>query len=308
MITIGVDIGGTFTRVAAVDDTSQIVASRLGDTADTFVDTLLRAVGDVREEARRHSRNVEAIGLALPGIVDRERRVLVRGVNVAALENRPLAKELTERTGLRCTLVTDAEAATWAEYTARTPRPARFVHLRLGTGVACGVVIDGALLRLDTDRRTHLEVLVVEKGPHARRCVCGLTGCLETVASGKAIEKRARQAGYARGIVDLQVGAERGEAAARVLYGEVTIALDRAVSNLTERFDPELICLGGGVVQARPDLAEAVGRRGGTSGRAHVSLPSASIVPALHGDNAGVIGAALLSRDKWPAITDDGGL
>ena len=320
-VAIGIDVGGTWTRVAAVDSTGRVLAKERRPTpVDGPATALLQLLGEMfsglLEDTSLDRGQIQAAGLALPGLLDPKREVLVRSLRLPFLEDRPVRRDLSEK--LRCplTLMTDAEAATWAEYAARVPRPRRFVHLRLGTGIACGVVGNGQLQRLDEGRTSHLPVLVIDPGPDARVCSCGRSGCLETVASGPALAERAERAGYPDGLGQLQLAWQHGETPARELITQSAAALTASFANLTSTFRPDVICLGGGVVTVLPALFEEAVRRyalpvaarkgahifrygdGNSSGRTRPDdhIDALTIEPAGLGDDAGVIGAALLAR------------
>ena len=96
--------------------------------------------------------------------------------------------------------------------------PLRVTSAGVVAGIACGIVIDGELKRLDADRTTHLEPLVVDHGPDAVRCVCGLSGCLETIASGAVLTLRATQLGLGNNLGDIQRAAvDRDETATELI-------------------------------------------------------------------------------------------
>jgi predicted NBD/HSP70 family sugar kinase len=137
------------------------------------------------------------MGIAVPATLNDNRTRVVRCVNLPFLEDVPLADLVHEQLNVMPILVTDAEAAAWAEYHALDSRPRSFAHLRLGTGVACGIVRDGRLIRLDLNRTHHLEALCVDESASALHCPCGLRGCLETIASGPAIIRAVSIAGLA---------------------------------------------------------------------------------------------------------------
>ena len=319
-IAFGIDVGGTWTRVAAVDPTGRVLAKERRPTpVDGPTTALLQLLGamfsGLAKDAGLDCGEIPATGLALPGLLDSGREVLVRSLRLTFLEGQPVRRDLSEKLRCSLTLVTDAEAATWAEHTARVPRPGRFVHLRLGTGIACGVVSDGQLQRLDEDRTSHLPVLVINSGPKAKACSCGRSGCLETVASGPALAERAEQAGYPDGLGQLQVGWRHGETPARELITQSAAALAAACRNLAATFRPEVICVGGGVVAVLPALFEEAIRRyaipvptpknshsptlgdeaGSEPPRTDDHHDAVTIEPASLGDDAGVIGAALLA-------------
>ena len=311
MITIGIDVGGTQTRAAAIDQTGSVLANcrRVArtDGADRpLLDTIIRMSREVRDEAReRHGTDVDAIGIAVAGIVDRERGVVLRSVNLPALEGRRIVDALVRELALRCALVTDADAATWAEYLARAPRSRRFVHLRLGTGIACGVVINGKLQILDTDRKTHLEALIVNGNLNARTCRCGMRGCLETIVSGVALGERAQAAGLGGDIAGLQVAWNHGDRAAIEVMRSAADALAQGFRNLAARFQPEVISVGGGVATRLPGLlAEASSRYVSTTSQPiHAEWPV--VENAVLGDDAGPLGAALLAMRSPESAESD---
>jgi glucokinase len=300
---IGIDVGGTQVRAGVIDSSGRILARRRwsyprGDSAEVFAKWIVDAVTELRDQVGACSDTSMTVGVALPGILDVDRGVVKRSINLPFLEGRPLGKLFTERTGLRCILVTDAEAATWGEYVVRTPRPRRFVHLRLGTGVACGVVIEGQLQCLDQDRATHLEVLIVERGPDAIACRCGLVGCLETIASGASLDALARQQGFAGGLGGLADACQSGDRRAQQVMQGAAQAIRAALGNLANKFRTDVICVGGGVVARLPwlvewasagkEIAGEVALTEGTPGHAAPIIQRARL-----GDDAGVIGAGL---------------
>ncbi|UCC32678.1 MAG: ROK family protein [Phycisphaerales bacterium] len=302
MIAIGADVGGTQTRAAAVDRTGKILARYCrrtdeADGADRVVTWLVGAIENTRDEVGIGSSVEIRLGVALPGTLDQQRRTVVRSINLPFLEGYPFIDELARRTRCPTILYTDAEAATWGEYVSCAPRPGRFVHLRLGTGIACGVVVEGRLQRLDAGRSEHLDALIIDNTAGARPCPCGRRGCLETVASGRALEERAREVGYANGIADLRQAWEQGDDTAVALLQKVTDTLMAALRNLATHFQPGVICLGGGVVTGLPCLPDRTMARL-QAVRDEDSKTEVSVVPARLGDDAGLIGAALLAMDR----------
>lgn len=296
MFTIGIDVGGTQIRAAAIDSDGRILSSRRAPTprgVDDFREWIVQALHRICEDTVNGI--VVGVGLALPGVVDAERGVVKRCVNLPFLEGWLLRDELSRSTGLTVRLMTDAEAATWGEYSACPPRPKAFVHLRLGTGIACGIVVDNRLQPTDPNRTTHWKVLVVDDRPEAIVCPCGLRGCLETIASGPALEARAARMGFANGLDGLQKAWERTEPAARGIVDGAGRAIAAAICNLKSQIpNGALVCLGGGVTTALPCLLEQ------TAGHLRSFEDDFARLIIVHqsrlGDDAGVIGAAMLAR------------
>jgi glucokinase len=296
MLAIGIDVGGTSIRAAAIDFNGRILFSRRAPTPPTFDDFcewIVQALHHIREDTADGI--VIGVGLALPGVFDAERGVLKRCVNLPFLEGRLLRDELSKNTGVAVRLMTDADAATWGEYTSSIPHPRAFVHLRLGTGVACGIVVDNRLQPTDHGRKTHWKVLVVDNRADAIACPCGLRGCLETIASGPALEAQARKMGFIDGLDGLQQAWERKEPAARTIIDSAANATASAICNLKSQIPiGAVVCLGGGVITALPCLLEQTAKhlRSFEDNFARLVV----VHPARFGDDVGVIGAAMLAR------------
>lgn len=296
-IAIGIDVGGTQTRVAAIDPNGLVRArcqrptAELSD-ADRLVGWLADAAATIERETAVNPGAVPPAGIAVPGTLDSNRRTVVRSLNLPFLQGLPLANMLAKRFGRKPALLTDADAATWGEYNARRPRPGRFVHLRLGTGVACGAVIDGHVQRLDVDRRDHLDLLVADTGQSALPCPCGRRGCLETIASGPAIELAARQLIGTTNLNGIQAAWEQGHRPVTQLLEHVADALAIVLARLASHFGTRVLYLGGGVAERLPCLLELMAiRLKHTDSQKPEGTPTPE--PAILGDDAGVVGAGL---------------
>ncbi len=311
MSAIGIDIGGTTTRVGLVDAAGRVARVQRFDTPrafDALLDKLSARIQSLREASGLDG-SVTGIGVAVAGLVDRLGGVVLRSVNLPFLEHVPLVENLSVRTGVRVCLVSDADAATWGEYRACAPPPLRFVHLRLGTGVGCGIVFHDTLLPTGQPRTTHWHVLVVDRGRSAPRCACGLRGCLETIASGPAIQERAAALELPDDLGALQLAVARGETGARDLVSQTARAMTIAISNLkSEISELDLVlgspppkdftfCLGGGVIRVLPCLFEEVSAQWAV----HPDATGVSLRLARLGDDAGLIGASRLAEHHLPS-------
>ena len=288
---LGVDVGGTTTRVGLVSPGGEVLWADRFPTPRAAAGLLDRITD--RVSSLQPSNGLTAgLGVALPGLVDRARGVLVRSVNLPFLEEFPIVEELARRTLLRAVLLTDAEAATWGEFWACDPPTGQFIHLRFGTGIACGVVLRGELQPADEVRRTHLPALVVDDRADAPVCPCGLRGCLELYAGGSAIARHPieESAGWiVRGIGNL-VGHLPLDPPphGRGSEGRVAPAPRSDVDA-----EPVVVCLGGGVLASAPDLFPRVCKR--WAERTSAVRWNAELRLARLGDDAGVTGAAMLA-------------
>lgn len=307
-VAIGIDVGGTFTRVGAVDGHRVLArGSRFltphDDSGAAVIGEIARGVAALRQSLGTLADESDpvCVGLALPGLVDRTRGCLVRSVNLPFLEARPIVAELSAMLGVPVCIVTDADAATWGEHTACDPGPRGFVHLRLGTGIALGFVQRGALVdTAQPTRQSHLEVLITDHTKAAQPCPCGNRGCLETIASGRALVEETKCAGLGDTLTDLHRAWVHGDPRATKIGDSALAALCVALRQIATAFAPEVICIGGGVAKALPRLVErAIASAEETHGIA--GTPGSPLyVTARLGDHAGVVGAALLAV-KRPA-------
>ncbi len=275
---IGIDIGGTRTRVGVVDDEYRIIAKSEFSTPTSGGRSAL--VGQLAEHIEKlHGLTAGGIpldtpvGIAVPGLVDSATGVVARSVNLPFLEGASIRDILPAGRVGAALLMTDIEAATWAEYRAHEEAVARFVHLRIGTGVGCGMIVGGSYVEPPRATPGHADVLIVDDRPDAPSCVCGRRGCLELFVSRRALSRKLESAGWTP-------GREQSDAT-RAVIDKASEWLSKALARLVETLGPSVICLGGGVVHAWPDLL-----RGADGETKPIRL-------ATLGDDAGMIGAAL---------------
>jgi len=312
---IGVDLGGTKVLAGAVDAALTVHhrARRLVGGTNSFelLDTVAEAVDEARNAAPGP---VAAVGVGLPAVLDAERRT-ARFSTHLPLEGLPFGEQLSTRVGLPVVLDNDANLALLAELHAGVARGARHaLLLTLGTGIGGAVLIDGELLRGARGGAGELGHVVVDfDGP---RCQgkCPNRGCLEVMASGTALEREAaalaaRRPGSGLAGEAMRGGrltgprvselARAGDASAIEVLELIGRRLGTGISGLVNVFDPEIVVIGGGVVEAgelllAPARAEVRAR----------ALPPASgevrVEAASFGEEAGVIGGAVLAFGSVP--------
>lgn len=299
MLTMGVDVGGTTTRVALVDSSGRVTARTSWPTVDRaqpaarltrdFPVLLAQSIRGFIEESGSSVDWVDRIALAAAGLLADHGRAFIRCVNLPFVEGIPLADDLEAALQSPVVLLTDIQAAAWAEWTSLVPPPKRFVHLRFGTGVGCALIVDGQFVDLPRSDKGHPDVLIVEDADQAKPCRCGQRGCLEAYASGRVLLEVASQLELPADLRAVQQALEGDEAAAIHLIDLPSQAIKRAIERISEELEPDVIVLGGGVVNCFPALVE----------RALELLPeevrglsrSANLA-----EEAGVIGAALLAQ------------
>jgi glucokinase len=308
MNAIGVDVGGTKIAAGVVSPEGELmneVRHPTENVRERLLSTIAEAIAEVKEGYR-----VGGVCLAVPGfILARENKVL-SAANLEAIEGIPLKEELGGRTRLPVTVENDANAAAWGEFRFGAGRDVDdLVFITLGTGVGGGVISHGVLLR--GARGTGGELGHITVHPAGPRCGCGNHGCLEALASGTALGRRAQEIADERpdstlgrltmertprgeDVLDL---ARKGDEAALEVLREAGTWLGIGLATFVNVFDPEVIAIGGGVSGAG-DLVLEPARR---ELRLRSHSPSRDLVEirmATLRAEAGMLGAAALARGE----------
>ena len=313
-LTIGVDIGGTKVAGGVVTPDGQVLARIRTETPDrskspaVVEDTITEVVRELRREY-----GVCAVGVGAAGFVDEQRANVLFAPHLS-WRREPLRDALSERLGLPVVVENDANASAWAEVRAGAGRGVdNVVVVNLGTGIGGAVVLGGRLHRGRYGLAGEFGHMTVVPGGH--RCECGNRGCWEQYASGNAVTREARELVRAESpvarVLHQAVGgdtrlitgplvselASKGDRACVELLDEVGTWLGTGLANLAAAFDPELFIIGGGVSEAGELLlgpARSAFERNLT-GRGY--RPTARVVAARLGNEAGLIGAAALARE-----------
>jgi glucokinase len=304
---IGIDIGGTKLAAGLVGADGAVLRRTRRDTPADDAAAIDDVVAEVVAELAADERLPVGVGAA--GLIDGDG--VVRYAPNLDWEGYPLQTVLAKRLGVPVTVDNDANTAAWAEYRVGAGREAQMslVMLTVGTGVGGGLVMGGRLVRGASGLGAELgHLIVLEGGPV---CPCGNRGCLEALASGTAIGRTAREHRAAGRLPDgsalldldapdgraVTAAARDGDAGALAVLAEVGGWLGVGIASLVNALDPEVVVLGGGGMNAgdlllEPAVAAAHGRIIGLAHR-----PAPPIVPAELGDDAGLVGAALLALD-----------
>lgn len=284
-LALGVDIGGTNTKVALVSDTGEVSAIENFRTGRDFASLIT----NIREAAVRcrGSASIEGAGVAVAGFINPARDRLSYNPNLDWLVGFPLRDAIADALGSAVTLEVDSNASCLGEYRFGAGRgSARFLCLVSGTGLGVGMIIDGALVRFMGECIGDAGHVVVDaNGPE---CPCGGRGCAEAMVSERTIVQNAQSGATLR---DVMANARQGNAGAIAALAAAGCALGVAMASLAQIFFPDRIALAGGLAEAE-DLvlpaAEAEFRRTvNAEARAQVE-----VVKAALGWRATVIGAA----------------
>jgi glucokinase len=306
-----VDIGGTKVAAGVVDERGAILASTHRNTPADDVRLIEDAIAAVVVELTS-SYDVKAVGVGAAGFIDAQRATVMFAPNLA-WRDEPLQASLQRRLGLNVVVENDANAAAWAEVRFGAGRGSQHVvALTVGTGIGGGIVINGQLVRGQFGAAAEFgHVRVV---PDGRLCGCGLRGCWEQYASGRALVREALE--LVRGVPEragallrlaggqperitgemITQAALAGDSTALHCFDLVGTWLGRGLAGLAAVLDPELFVIGGGVSAAGEILRAPASAAFTASLTGHGHRPVAELRIVELGPDAGLVGAADLAR------------
>ena len=304
---IGVDVGGTKIAAGIVSPKGEILEEVRYPTPHSpgkLVEAIAGAISEVGDGAE-----VGGVCLAVPGLILAQENRVVFSPNLRAVEGIPLKDELDPKIGLPLTIENDGNAAAWGEFRFGVGSEAdHLVFVTLGTGIGGGVITHGVLMRGSQGSGGELgHVTVHATGP---RCSCGNRGCLEALASGSSIGRRAREVAAEhpdsalgrlaakRQVLgeDVTELARGGDALALGVLEETGTWLGVGLAGFVNIFNPEVVAVGGGAMEAG-DLILGAARREVHLRARSPSRDLAEIKVATLGPKSGVLGAAALARD-----------
>jgi glucokinase len=298
---VGVDLGGTNIRAAvATGAATHGPAQHRPTPAEQGVDAVLDAIAGCAREAA--GGRIDALAIGIPGPLDPASGVVHSAPHLPGWHELPAGDLLSQRLGCPVSVRNDATLAGFAEWKAGAGKDsAYFVFVTASTGIGGALVLGGRLY--DGAAGSAGEVGHAPVGAEGPPCSQGHPGCLEGIASGTGIANAARAAiaggtptslaGTASELIDaraVQAAAEAGDALSLGLFEAAGRALGRALGGLINLLDPEVIAVGGGLINAGDLLF----------GPLHRSVPEIAfeypasrcrIVPAALGTDAGLVGA-----------------
>jgi glucokinase len=294
---IGVDLGGTNLRAAAIDAQGKLIDKIAGQTElqagrDAVLDDMVKSIEALRARLGEH--NLRGVGIGLPGFILIDEGIIVGSNNMPEFENYPVRDEIEKRLGARVILENDANAAALGEKWMGAGREVNdLVLLTLGTGVGGGIIVNGRVLHGHLGMAGELGHLTVV--PNGNPCGCGNRGCVEKHASATAIAAMARLIGLGHDLTSEDVFrlAVEGNDRAKTIFRSMGEALGIALANLINIFNFPLYLLSGGPLPAwdffAPAMLEEVARRSFTYRHAPTRIEKATL-----GNEAGLYGAAYL--------------
>lgn len=294
---IGVDLGGTNFRAAAVFQDGSLIDKVNGTTSvaagrEAIINDIVDAVVFLRD--RRSTDELAGIGIALPGFIVMETGTIMESPNIPPFDNFAARDAFQQRLNSPVILENDANAAAIGEKWIGAGRDVNdLVLLTLGTGIGGGIICGGRVLHGFTGMAGELGHVTVDL--YGNPCGCGNSGCLEKHASATAISTMARHLSLgdnltSKDVYDLAIG---GNPVAQRVFESMGRSLGIALATYVQVFNFPLYLLSGGPLAAwdlfTPAMFAEIGRRSST-----YRLTKTRIEKALLGSDAGLFGAAYL--------------
>jgi len=303
---IGINVSSTQARAALIDDEGRILEGKVGSITPKG---MVAQLASMVEELRSRQATVSAIGVALPGLVNRQTDRVVAPRDLPSSMVEDLHGELMRATGLRVELENDANAAAYGEYKVGAGRGARnLFYMMIGNGIGGAIILDGKLWTGASGFAGEVGHITIDT--EGLQCDCGNTGCLETVASAPSIVRRARErlnrdstSSLSRlalnksfTVEDVAHQANEGDDFALMMIERTGKYIGTGVASVINLLNIERIVLGGGVMDAGSlilnPIIQEVKRRA-----FQPCFEATEIVAAKLGLDAAPIGAAMLARD-----------
>jgi glucokinase len=294
---IGLDLGGTNLRAAAINRAGKIlekiaVSANPSAGRESLVAEMVAVIDDLR--SRWGTDQLAGIGLGVPGFILLKEGVIRNSNNLACLEDFPFRDEMERRLHTKVVLENDANAAALGEKWMGAGRDVDdMVLFTLGTGIGGGIISGGKVLHGFLGMAGELGHLTVV--PNGIPCGCGNRGCVEKHASATAISAMARVLGLGENLTAAEVYdlGIKGNEHARVIFRAMGEALGIALAMMVNTFNFPLYLLSGGVLAAwdlfAPAMLDEMRSRSFT-----FRTTNTRVEKAILGNEAGLFGAAFL--------------
>jgi predicted NBD/HSP70 family sugar kinase len=310
-VVLAAGMGATHSRLALTDLDGRVVVEESSDVDITQEPDAVLAWIEERflalvRAGRRAPDDLLAIGVGVPAPVEHATGTPVSPPIMPGWDGYPIAERLRAAFAVPVLVDNDVNTMAWGEHAINWRDTPHMVYIKVGTGIGLGIVADGRVQRGSDGAAGDIGHLAIPAA-EGIRCVCGNTGCLEAVASGRAMAQQLREQGlearHSRDVVDL---ARSGELIAMNLVRESGRLIGEALVSAVNLLNPRVIVVGGDMAHADQlllaGIREAVYQR---------SLPLATrhlrIVRSVLDDSAGVIGAAMLAIEHVlaPDVVDE---
>lgn len=313
---IGIDLGGTNIVAGVVNEKYEIIAKESIPTAiprpaEAILADMARASELAIAKAGITLADVDSVGVGTPGTANKSTGIIEYSNNLK-FDNVPMVETLEKLLGKKVYIENDANAAAFGEYLAGAGKGyGSLVAITLGTGVGGGVITDGKILTGFSYAGAELGHMVIVA--HGRKCTCGRDGCFESYCSATGLINMTKEAMEADKSSKMwEIAEKEGKVSGRTAFdgmraGDATAAgvvdeyidyLGIGVANIINIFQPHVLCIGGGICKEGDTLIKPLIEKVTPQTYARSESNRTKIVTAELGNDAGVIGAALLCMEK----------
>lgn len=305
---VGVDIGGTRTKMGLVDLASGTIANiqinpTVTDDRRRFITSLQDALAGIMAACRENEAEISGVGVGVTGYVNIDSGIVETTFGfLPFMEDFPLKAIIEDKLGIACRVDNDARATALGEYYwGQGKGAARLLVVTLGTGVGLGLIYNGKFLNKHPQEHMAGHIKISDSGP---TCYCGQNGCLEGRISAAALLASFRKhhgpsgpanANEAETMRAIFLAAEAGEPAASLVIEQFLTDLISAINSYIYVYAPDTVVLGGGLSKSLAPRLREIERR--ISARPHTSFRNSLYLSALQ-DEAGVLGAAALLKSE----------
>ena len=313
MYWLGIDLGGTNIACGVVDENYNIIGRSRVKTncprpADEIADDIALAAKMAIKDANLTIDDIESMGIGSPGAIDPIGGV----VNIAAnlgFENVPLCSMLKSRLGVDFYIENDANAAAYGEYIAGAGKGSdNFIAVTLGTGVGGGIIIDKKIYSGFNYAGAELGHMVI--AVDGEQCTCGRKGCFEAYASATALIRQTKEMmdknhdsimwelteGNINSVNGLTAfeAMRKNDAAGKAVVDRYLYYVATGIANIVNIFQPDMLCIGGGISREGETIAAPIRKVVFDEILAKNTPKKTQIRTAELGNDAGIIGAAML--------------
>lgn len=318
MMYLGIDLGGTNIVAGVVDENHNIIAkanckTNIPRPEEAICDDMAAVAKEALSKAGLTLDDVPWVGIGCPGSVNRSTGIIEYSNNLG-FHNWPLEKMMTERLNKKIILENDANAAAYGEFVAGAAKGAKdAVAITLGTGVGTGIIIDGKIYSGTNFAGAEMGHMVIVLG--GRACTCGRQGCWEAYASATGLialtkeEMMREQADpdsamwkMVNGNIDKVSGRtafdamRQGDPMGKAVVDKYINYLACGLVNAINIFQPDVICLGGGISKEGENLLRPLRSYIERERYSKHAAKQTQLCTAQLGNDAGVIGAAFLGK------------
>ncbi len=317
MYRLGIDLGGTNIVAGVVDEQFNIVAkadckTNVPRPESEVCDSMAEVAKAAVEKAGLTMEDIESIGIGVPGAVNPETGVIEYSANLF-FHNWNVVEMMEERLGTKVIIENDANAAAYGEYLAGSAKGARnAIAITIGTGVGAGIIIDGKIYSGSNYAGAEMGHMVIIKD--GKECACGRKGCWEAYASAtglinltkEAILKEKPDFSYMLSLCDGNIdnangrtafdAMRAGDASGKAVVDEYLGYLACGLINAINIFQPDVLCIGGGVSNEGETLLAPLRSIIEAERYTKHNPKQTQICKATLGNDAGIIGSAFLDN------------